>query len=262
MTERLAHYSVAPQEDPIRELPGESLYAIRAPKMHTGRDRIPKWYGKEFGLVVHTCGSALPERAHRAGIYPTIIAADWYFKQHGPHYVCGWKGYEGGDLLQVANERQRSNGVGTGDQRAAEKKGWEKSLRSSIVKRWKARWPGHKRPLKLLPAAPNTCMIQVEMIPCVFWVKGKKFIAAEPMRKGLKFTLEQHDTIAFLACDIARRLGWPDGWWETPRLLGHEDLSPISRTDKNGGWDPGGLRASPYFDWEYIYTSIEDILGK
>lgn len=95
----------------------------------------------------------------------------------------------------------------------------------------------------------------------MFWVNGKKKISAPPMRPGLKFTLEQHDTIAFLACDIARRLEWPEYWWETPRLLGHEDVTPISRHDKRGGWDPGGLRTAPYFDWDYIYESIYDILN-
>ena len=43
------------------------------------------------------------------------------------------------------------------------------------------------------------------------------------------------------------------------RLLGHEDLTPISRHDKKGGWDPGGLREVPYFDWEHVYRTIEKL---
>jgi hypothetical protein len=82
------------------------------------------------------------------------------------------------------------------------------------------------------------------------------------MRAGLRFTRAQHDTVAAPAIDIVDRNGWPSGeeWWRTPRLLGHEDLKPISRHDKGGGWDPGYLRDEPYFDWSYVYQRIEDLL--
>lgn len=82
------------------------------------------------------------------------------------------------------------------------------------------------------------------------------------MRPGLRFTQAQHDTVAELAVDVARRNAWPadEEWWRTPRLLGHEDLTPIARCDRNGGWDPGALRDEPYFDWEYVYERIGSIL--
>ena len=272
MTKRIASFRVAGMEDPLIEMPGESVYAIRAPKMHTGSKRPAGWRGAEHGLVVHTTGSGLPERAHNLGLYPTVVAADYYFKSHGPHYVCGWRGFEGGDLLQVANEEVQANGVGTTDQRNAEKGDWTKAINlttkkrmtDAVIKQWRKRWPDARDPRALLPGTKtvNSCFIQVEMIPCIFPVKGKTFTGAQPMRKGLKFTLEQHDTIAFLAVDIATRLGWPEGWQRSTRLLGHEDVTPISRTDKNGGWDPGGMRANPYFDWEYVYSVIDDLLNE
>jgi hypothetical protein len=264
-TERLSDIRVAGMEEPLREMPGESIYAVRAPKMHTHRMRPDKWRGKEHGFIVHTTGSSLPERAHRNGLYPTVVAADHYFKSHGPHYVCGWRGFEGGDLLQIANEAVKANGVGTTEQRAAERDGtWTKKVKAAALKQWRLRHPGLKNPRGLLPkgaGSVNVCYIQMEMIPCVFWVKGKKFFGAEPMRKGLKFTEAQHDTAAYLACDIAERLEWPEGWQNSiSRLGGHEDHTPISRTDRNGGWDPGGMRANPYFDWEYVISVIEEIL--
>jgi len=282
MTKRLAHYSVSGMESPIREMPGESVYAIRAPHMHTNKLRPEQFRDKEWGFVIHTTGSGLPEKARRLGVNPTVIAADMYFKSRGPHYVCGWGGYEAGDLLQVANERIQSNGVGTTEKRnkktgKLEKKGqrqseqgkygghWTKDLPASLVKRWKAAHPGYDSPLGLLPKGARksvtSCCIQMEMPPCIFWVGKKKVVGAEPMRPGLKFTEAQHDTAAFLAVDIAHRKKWPDGWWLTPRLGGHEDFTPISRSNSGGGWDPGGLRAKPFFDWEYVRNVIIDIAG-
>lgn len=120
--------------------------------------------------------------------------------------------------------------------------------------------------LELLPGTRtvNSCYVRVECVPCVFHsddglVTGD---GVEPMRPGLRFTRAQHDTVAALAVDVARRNGWPEGktWWRTSRLVGHEDLTPISRHDRNGGWDPGGLRDDPYFDWEYVYERISSIV--
>jgi len=271
MPKRLAHFSVAAHEAPLREMPGESIYAIRAPKMHSNRARPGDWAGNEHGLIVHTTGSGLPERAHKRGLYPTVIGADYYFKQGGPHYLCGWRGHEGGDLLQIANEHVQANGVGTSDQRKAERSDWRKAINlttkkpmsRAVLKQWDLRHPDAKDPRALLPGTKtvNSCFIQVEMIPCIFWVNGKKRIGAVPMRDGLKFTEAQHDTIAFLACDIARRLDWPEGWHLGTRLMGHEDVTPISRTDRSGGWDPGGMRSKPFFDWGYVYSVIEELIA-
>jgi hypothetical protein len=88
----------------------------------------------------------------------------------------------------------------------------------------------------------------------------KKWVTdATPLRPGLRFTKAQHDSVARLAVDVARRNHWPanEEWWRSPRLLGHEDLTPITRKDSKGGWDPGYLRERPYFDWDYVYTEIQ-----
>jgi outer membrane protein OmpA-like peptidoglycan-associated protein len=42
--------------------------------------------------------------------------------------------------------------------------------------------------------------------------------------------------------------------------LGHEDLSPITRSVRRGGWDPGFLRDAPFFDWNYVYEQIEQLV--
>ncbi len=251
--------------------PGVSPLALPAPKQWDAGDRPKEWQDRVFGLVVHTTGSGLPARARANGVYHTIEAVDHYNRSHGCHYVNGWRGVAGGDLLQVANEREQAHGVGVTnkddprkDQRRSIDAGrFEADLPPVLVRLWRARWPGRQHSLELLPGTrtANSSYVHVECVPCVYSYQKRWVTDAEPLRSGLRFTQAQHDAVALLACDVARRNGWPPGerWWRTPRLLGHEDLTPISRYDSRGGWDPGGLREAPYFDWEHVYAAIERI---
>ena len=236
--------------------------AVQAARQWDSVDRPAGWIGKVYGLVVHTTGGSLPASAKDKGIYHTVRAVEYYSQSHGCHYINGWRGVTGGDLLQVANEREQANGVGVRDQRRSIDQGrFEKDLPAAVVAQWRARWPGVEHPLRLLPGTrtANSCYIHVECVPCVFHHGGRLVTEATPMRPGLRFTQAQHEAVALLACDIARRNGWPlqEKWWRTARLLGHEDLTPYNRHDKAGGWDPGGMRAAPYFDWDFVYQMIE-----
>lgn len=245
---------------------GRSSIAVQAARQWDSVDRPAGWIGKVYGLVVHTTGGGLPSKAKSKGIYHTAFAVGYYSQSHGCHYVNGWRGVTGGDLLQVANEREQANGVGVGDQRRSIDQGrFEKDLPAPVVSQWRARWPGVEHPLKLLPGTrtANSCYVHVECVPCVFH-HGKQLVTdAAPLRPGLRFTQAQHEAVALLACDIARRNGWPmqETWWRTARLLGHEDLTPFNRHDRAGGWDPGGMRATPYFDWDFVYSAIERECG-
>jgi hypothetical protein len=253
--------------------PGVSPVAVAAPKQWDGPDRPKEWIGRVYGLVVHTTGGGLPAKARDNGVYHTIEAVSYYHRSHGCHYVNGWRGAAGGDLLQVANEREQANGVGVTypkdprlDQRRSVEAGrFEADLPPVLVRLWRQRWPGKDHSLQLLPGTrtANSCYVHVECVPCVYSYRKAWASEVEPMRKGLRFTQAQHDTVALLACDIARRNAWPAGerWWRTPRLLGHEDLTPITRHDSRGGWDPGWLREDPYFDWDYVYGVIERIVA-
>jgi hypothetical protein len=87
------------------------------------------------------------------------------------------------------------------------------------------------------------------MIPC-----GSGF--GQPMRPGLLFTAAQHDGAAELVREMGARHGWPSGWQKTSRLLGHEDVDLLERMDALGGWDPGFLRAAPYFDFDYVRARV------
>jgi hypothetical protein len=249
-------------EQPATRIQGQSAIAVQAARQWDSVDRPAGWIGKVYGMVVHTTGGGLPASAKDKGIYHTVRAVEYYSQSHGCHYVNGWRGVTGGDLLQVANEREQANGVGVGDQRRSIDQGrFEKDLPAAVVAQWRARWPGVEHPLRLLPGTrtANSCYMHVECVPCVFHHGGRLVTEATPMRPGLRFTQAQHEAVALLACDIARRNGWPlqEKWWCTPRLLGHEDLTPYNRHDKVGGWDPGGMRAAPYFDWDFVYQMIE-----
>ncbi|KQV77374.1 hypothetical protein ASC64_00530 [Nocardioides sp. Root122] len=241
---------------------GQSAIAVQAARQWDSTDRPVGWIGKVYGLVVHTTGGGLPSKAKSKGIYHTAFAVSYYSQSHGCHYVNGWRGVSGGDLLQVANEREQANGVGVGDQRRSIDQGrFEKDLPAAVVTQWRARWPGVEHPLKLLPGTrtANSCYIHVECVPCVFHHGNRLVTDATPLRPGLRFTQAQHEAVALLACDIARRNGWPlqETWWRSARLVGHEDLTPFNRHDRAGGWDPGGMRATPYFDWDFVYSMIE-----
>lgn len=252
---------------------GVSPIAVQAKKQWDAADRPKAWIGRVYGLVVHTTGGSLPASAQDKGVYHTVRAVDHYTGSHGCHYVNGWRGVAGGDLLQVANEREQAAGVGVSnpknpskDQRRSIELGrFEADLPPILVRLWRARWPGRDHSLALLPGTKtaNSCYVHVECVPCVYHYRGKLITAdgAEPLRPGIRFTAAQHDAVAALACDVARRNGWPpnEQWWRTPRLVGHEDLTPIARHNRLGGWDPGWLREKPYFDFDAVYQAIERI---
>ena len=84
---------------------GQSAIAVQAARQWDSTDRPVGWIGKVYGLVVHTTGGGLPSKAKSKGIYHTAFAVSYYSQSHGCHYVNGWRGVSGGDLLQVANER-------------------------------------------------------------------------------------------------------------------------------------------------------------
>lgn len=264
------------EETPGGLAPGLSPLARRG-QMHPGHgDRKGVWRDQVYGLVVHTTGGTLPGKARKAGMLAADYAVRYYAKSGGAHYVNGWGGVDGQQLHQVMNERKVAWGVGVSkDQpkknqwRSVDAGRFEADLPATVVRLWRARWPGLKDSLQLLPvrSSANLTYVHVECTPCLYYQSGTGRLITDPeyapMRPGLRFTRAQHETIARLAWDIGQRHGWPAGqaWWRTPRLLGHEDITPLSRHDNNGGWDPGGLRDQPYFDWPFVYQQLERLSG-
>jgi hypothetical protein len=191
------------------------------------------------------------DQAKRTSTRPIDVALKTYFaSQKGSNgYLWGGPAYvidHDGAIYQIAPDVVVTHHAGGSNQPSYASGGWESRVSAETVRRWRAQWPGYAHPYKLFPSSsPNTDYIGVEIIPV-----GDGF--GTPMSTGLRFTKAQHDAAVRLAADVASRHGFPSGWTRTSRLLGHEDVDPIERSDANGGWDPGWLRAAPYFDFNYV----------
>jgi len=192
--------------------------------------------------MFHTSGRGIVKRAERESVPPIVMALAWYRRKSGVHYVIGYDG----TIYQMLEDDRRGAHVGVSllDRASYLSGRWlrSKKIQSRVVALWRKRWSGYKSPQHLYPTrSPNSCYIGVEMIPLPHLSDD-----------NLWFTEEQHVAAAALARDIARRHGWPENWMNTPRLVGHEDISPLTRWDRNGGWDPGALRTTPRFSWAKI----------
>jgi N-acetyl-anhydromuramyl-L-alanine amidase AmpD len=153
-----------------------------------------------------------------------------------PHYVLDG----GGQLVQIADERERARHVAiTPEQRVLFANGaWIGQVSVVGYALWRARWPDKKSPLQLFPSrSPNEDFIGIELIPSLEMVDDSLFTEA------------QYQALSALLADIQTRYGIT---LTGSRLVGHEDLDPLSRWDKSGGWDPGQLRAKPYFSWDRV----------
>lgn len=248
--------SVPAYESPKLAALGWSLVAKRAPQIWTGRDRPRGWLSAVYGAVFHTSGRGLPNRAVERNEDPLKTAVDYYTGSKGCHYIIPYDGA----AVQVASENYQAAGVGINYGKRGKNqylsvisKRWRKDLPAELVERWQTRWPDYANPLDLLPntKTANSCYVHVEMIPLL------PSFDFEPAFEGSLFTKEQHETVKALAEDIAKRNAWPKDWERSPRLLGHEDLTPLPRHDKRGGWDPGWLREKPYFSWELAGLGAE-----
>jgi N-acetyl-anhydromuramyl-L-alanine amidase AmpD len=204
-----------------------------------------------FGVAAHCTGSGIITKAlsHGADCMEYTVAyyqrPDTYF----PHYVIGFDGL----IAQVADEHERAQHIGLAgaDRQAYRGGGWKSRLPKGLVQRWAARWPGHKSPSHLYPGqSPNNVYVGIELL---VWQDD---CPGEPRAAGLKYTNEQHDALAALAADIAARWEFPMGWQDSGRLACHEDISPLTRTSKGSGWDPGVMRVSPWFDWDYFKQRV------
>jgi hypothetical protein len=207
-----------------------------------------------WGMLLHTTGGGVTDLARRTGAKPIDVAIKTYIaSQNGSNgYYWGGPAYvidHDGTIYQVAPDDIVMAHAGGANRAAYASGSWASTVSPDTVRQWRAKWPAFAHPYQLFPgSSPNTDYVGVEMIPT-----GDGF--GTPMRPGLRFTTAQHDAAVRLADDLAQRHGFPSGWKSTSRLLGHEDVDPIERQDAGGGWDPGRLRAAPYFDFDYVRSS-------
>lgn len=226
-----------------------------------------------LGYCIHTTGGSVTDIAKREHKKPIDVAIEIYLRSQrgelnpyrwgGPHYVCDFDG----TLYQIVPDNVKTAHCGGRSEKYPEgtrlhyiNGSWITLIPSNVVGEWRKRWPHVRHPYALFPSRdPNTDYVGAEYIPI-----GDGF-GGEPMRPGLRFTTAQHDTAIKLGLDLALRHEWPIDWYRAERtgegfgcarLVGHEDVDILNRSDTRGGWDPGSLRPSPYFDMEYVRAGI------
>lgn len=193
-----------------------------------------------YGVLVHTTGDGLARKClDDAGARDHLeIAAEVYGNmKEGPHYCIA----PSGAVVQFRQPTEIAYHAAVSEpDRAAYLSGaWELNGRTpkAIVDWWKLQWPGFKSPQHLYPAkSPNQSYIGVELIPCGVYQRNTWTpIMGTPATPKSRFTAEQYTTLAALCSVLGREHSWPVGWWNTPRLAGHEDVDPKDRP----GWDVG-----------------------
>lgn len=212
-----------------------SKLAKQAATMRTGASRPDP---TPFGLCVHTTGRTLAIKAQEQKVTPMARAVKVYSQGAFPHYVIDWQG----NLVQIADETVRAAhaAISRVEQRQYRSGIWAAQVTKAALARWRATHPGVDSPLDLFPGrSPNSSYIGVELIP---------MLEADE-DTGSWFTEEQYQMAAYLVDDLTVRYGITISG---PRLVGHEDLEPLTRWNRGGGWDPGALRAKPRWLWNQV----------
>lgn len=213
----------------------QSAIANQRPSFRPRFRRIVPW-----GFLVHTMGR---------GIYKHSNPFEWalrrYRKRGSVHYAISLDG----TIFQLLKDNRRGAHVGISrKERAKYLSGeWVNDFNPDAIELWRERHPGYKSPQHLYPGtSPNGCYVGVELQPL-----------ERSREDGLYFTDAQHESVADLGKDLARRHYWPGNWMETPRLVGHEAVDAYGRWETaytNMPWDPGALRFSPRFDWDKVLS--------
>jgi hypothetical protein len=193
-----------------------------------------------FGVCVHTTGSGPASKAKKDPRRSALKRAlDFYIKgsEGFPHYVIAYDG----SIIATCDEQQIAWHAGFGNKERAHYKTWTAPTWWSSV--WNPK--GARSPLDLFPkgaVSANSAHIGVEMLADT---------------TGYGFTDAQYTSLAKLIVDIARRYKLPITSAPSARLLGHEDVHPLGRQNKGGGWDPGAHRDKPKFSWSRVWTLIQ-----
>lgn len=230
-----------------------SPISVPAPGVRDPRDRRVR---TPWGFMLHTTGRGVTAKAKATGRQPLEVAMEIYiaYQNGAAGYTWGGPGYVidyDGTSYQLAPDDARTEHAGSNNRPRYFDGSWA-AVYPAATAQWRAKWSGRGHPYMLFPSkSPNQDYIGAEMIPIGSGFGGK------PMRPGLLFTQAQHDTAIKLAHDCGSRHSWPPGWMQTSRLLGHEDVDPLERSDSGGGWDPGYLRSAKYFDFAYVRAAVE-----
>lgn len=202
------------------------------------------------GAVVHTTGSGVVERARKLGADPAALAAEYYLSgRTGGHYVIAYSG----TIFQIADEHECMwhAGIGKDEQPLYRGAQWQSKVSPATKRLWRERWFPAETPRHWLPpGSVNDNFVGVELVPLVH-PDPDGYWSASPDET---FTLMQYESLIGLLRDIARR--WNIWSYARSVIVGHEDVNPLTRSDRGGGWDPGSLRDRPRFNWGRIWSRL------
>jgi len=234
-----------------------SPLALRIPKpRETGKREMT------IGLCVHVTGVGI-YAGKRTEKQALDRALDIYAGKNAPfaHYVIG----RDGTLYQIADDAMRAWHAGIDrEQRGIYSSGaWRRKVSSDVYAAWRQSFPTFDDPLDLVRGRdPNDVYVSVEL-------------QSGPRSSDVP-TDEQYVKLRDLILDVWDDFDLPkwSKWDGTPwigfwpmmrregRLVGHEDVEPLERTNRSGGWDPGALARGGFlrparFDWERLFTLLE-----
>lgn len=209
-----------------------------------------------FGICLHTTGSGVTKMAGARKEKPIDVALRVYIgMQNGAEgYLWGGPSYvidHDGVVYQIAPDWVQTAHAGSSNRPAYLNGAWKSRISQTALRHWSGQWGNlYSNPYGLFPSkSPNTDYVGIEMIPV-----GNGF--GTPAKPDLLFTEAQHVNVAKLCREIGDNNKFPSGWETTSRLVGHEDIAPIERSQKAGGWDPGYLRDKPHFDFPRVRALI------
>lgn len=210
-----------------------------------------------FGAVIHTTGDGPPAAAERDGRDPLEVAVEVYSNMtEGPHFVVG----PSGTIVQVRDTDVVAwhTGVSAVHRRDFLSGHWENLVANDLVSWWKARWPGVKSPSHLYPGpTPNAVYYGIECVPAGTYFRGvwkpTNGATVAPTGKRNRFTTAQYLACAGLVLNLA--FHQPKGFdpQAVGRVVGHEDLNPITRP----GWDPGGFQ--DFWSWPLFWDLVNSL---
>ena len=196
-----------------------------------------------YGLLIHSVGDGLAVKCLKSGDPVASTIETYAAMKEGPHYAI----VPDGTIIRFANHLEvRYHAATSPADRASFLDGsWETSAKvpKGVVDWWKLRWPGVKSPQHLYPGkTPNQAYIGIELIPCgVYQGNSWEPVMGTPATPRGRFTGQQYGALAVLALMLHAQLGIDI--FEPRRMLGHEDVNPITRP----GWDPGSYHG--WFSW-------------
>ena len=205
-----------------------------------------------FGLCFHTSGRTIVQRAVDQGKRPIDLALKHYRRTGAAHFVID----HDGTIYQLLDTEIRGAHVGL--PRKWRKRylsgAWRAIMRAKglalSLELWDKRWPGLKSPQHMFPGkTPNGAYLGAEFLPLL-----------KPQADGTWFSDAQYSAGRALWRELSRVHYWPLPCFELMHAQGlgyarapaHEDLTPHSRWNRRGGWDPGALRRKPRWNWHKV----------